>query len=102
MIKYTSFKAIPQFTRAGSYAVDIPLDRVPKWVANEQEDPGLVLTPEFQRGHVWTKKQQVAYLEFCFEADVQAGICISTIPASTSRFQTELTMTMYAWMDSSG
>ena len=49
MIKYTSFKAIPQFTRAGSYAVDIPLDRVPKWVANEQEDPGLVLTPEFQR-----------------------------------------------------
>ena len=64
MIKYTSFKAIPQFTRAGSYAVDIPLDRVPKWVANEQEDPGLVLTPEFQRGHVWTKKQQVAYLEF--------------------------------------
>lgn len=50
MIKYTSFKAIPQFTRAGSYAVDIPLDRVPKWVANEQEDPGLVLTPEFQRG----------------------------------------------------
>lgn len=64
MIKYTSFKAIPQFTRAGSYAVDVPLDMVPKWVADEQEELGLVLDSEFQRGHVWTKKQQVAYLEF--------------------------------------
>ena len=64
MIKYTSFREIPQFTRAGSYAVDIPLDRVSKWVAKEQEELGLELNPEFQRGHVWTKRQQVAYMEF--------------------------------------
>lgn len=64
MIKYTSFREIPQFTRAGSYAVDIPLDRVSKWVVKEQEELGLELNPEFQRGHVWIKRQQVAYMEF--------------------------------------
>ena len=62
--KYTSFKEIPQFTRDGSYAVDVPLDRVSRWVAKEQEELGLELNPEFQRGHVWTKRQQVAYMEF--------------------------------------
>ena len=62
--KYTSFKAIPQFTDIGSYATDIPLDRISKWVKVEQEDLGLELNPEFQRGHVWTRKQQVAYMEF--------------------------------------
>ena len=62
--KYTSFKEIPQFTRDGSYAVDVPLNRVSRWVAKEQEELGLELNPEFQRGHVWTKRQQVAYMEF--------------------------------------
>ena len=62
--KYTSFREIPKFTRDGSYAVDVPLDRVSRWVAQEQEELGLELNPEFQRGHVWTKRQQVAYMEF--------------------------------------
>lgn len=60
MTKYTSFRKIPKFTRAGSYAVDMPLDKIPKWVSIEQEELGLDLNPGFQRGHVWTRKQQTA------------------------------------------
>jgi len=66
MAKYTSFQEIPQFTRSGSYATDVPLDRVSKWIKGEQEESGLVLNPEFQRGHVWTEKQQILYMEFVF------------------------------------
>lgn len=64
MTKYTSFRKIPKFTRVGSYAVDMPLDKIPKWVSIEQEELGLDLNPGFQRGHVWTRKQQTAYMEF--------------------------------------
>lgn len=59
--KYTSFREIPKLTRTGSYAVDIPLYKVPEWVKEEQEEAGLELNPEFQREHVWSRKQQTAY-----------------------------------------
>ena len=28
---------------------------------------GFQLCPEFQRGHVWTEEQQIAYVEFCLK-----------------------------------
>lgn len=40
------------------------MDRLVKWVEEAQEEEHLELCPEFQRGHVWTKEQQMAYIEF--------------------------------------
>lgn len=62
--KITAFRDIPKFTRDGSYAVDYPIDRLVKWIEEEQETAGLQLNPDFQRGHVWTVSQQIAYMEF--------------------------------------
>jgi uncharacterized protein with ParB-like and HNH nuclease domain len=42
----------------------MPLDHFVKWVNENVEDCGLELNPDFQRGHVWTEKQQIAYIEF--------------------------------------
>lgn len=50
-MKYTKFKEIPQFTRDGSYAIDCSLPFLKDWVADEQNE-GLELNPDFQRGHV--------------------------------------------------
>lgn len=67
MIKYTSFRDIPKFLRGGSYRVDCDWDYFPKWVERQQDEAGLQLNPDFQRGHVWTEKQQISYVEFCLQ-----------------------------------
>ena len=58
------FQDIPRFTRPGSYQVNMRLDYFVKWIRENQEECGLDLNPDFQRGHVWTEKQQIAYIEF--------------------------------------
>lgn len=62
--KITKFADIPRFTREGSYAVDYPIDSLVKWITDEEKEAGLQLDPDFQRGHVWTEEQQIAYMEF--------------------------------------
>ena len=64
MGKITKFKDIPQFTSAGCYQVSYPLTSFVKYIEEEVKDAGLQLNPEFQRGHVWTEEQQVAWLEY--------------------------------------
>ena len=64
MEKITRFRDIPAFTRDGNYQVDMDIRRIPEWIANEQKEMNLQLNPNFQRGHVWTEEQQIAWLEF--------------------------------------
>lgn len=61
-MKYTNWKQIPKFTRTPTYAVDVAWHEVPKTLAGWEAD----LNPDFQRGHVWTREQQVRFVEFCF------------------------------------
>ena len=35
-----------------------------KYIEEEINEMGLQLNPEFQRGHVWTEEQQIAWLEY--------------------------------------
>ena len=62
--KITRFEDIPRFTKTGSYQVDIPLNHLDNYIKEMQDDMGLQLNPIFQRGHVWTEEQQIAYIEF--------------------------------------
>lgn len=66
-MKVTRFQDIPQFTPPGSWECDFSLDsvwrQIEKWSTEDRRYP-LDLNPDFQRGHVWTEAQQVAWLEF--------------------------------------
>jgi hypothetical protein len=62
--KYTRFKDIPPFT-TGSYEINISWKFLEKWLLAYQEHPGIDLNPDFQRFHVWTRSQQIAYVEYC-------------------------------------
>ena len=62
-MKYNKFRDIPRYIRA-NYQVDYPLSYFEKWLKEEEEEAGLQLNPDFQRGHVWTEAQQIAYIEF--------------------------------------
>ena len=55
---------IPQFTSSGSYQVNYSLTSLVREIEEEVSEMGLQLNPEFQRGHVWTEKQQIAWLEY--------------------------------------
>ena len=64
MEKITRFKDIPQFTSDGCYQVNYPIVSLVKCIEEEVETMGLQLNPNFQRGHIWTEEQQIAWLEF--------------------------------------
>ena len=65
MNKITKFSDIPQFTRAGSWECNFDIEGIARWIEQEQRE-GLQLNPKFQRGHVWTEEQQIAFLEYFF------------------------------------
>lgn len=62
--RYTRLRDIPKFTRSGGYQIDVDLKYLPKTIAEYQSESNLQLCPDFQRGHVWTRRQQIAFVEF--------------------------------------
>lgn len=79
--KLTRFEDIPQFTRNGSYQVDIDIKRFPNWIKKEQTEANLQLDPDFQRGHVWTEEQQTAWLEFFMRGGKTGNILYFNCPS---------------------
>ena len=58
------FRDIPQFTRDGAWECDYDITRVVEQIEDWNKEFGVNLEPDFQRGHVWSEKQQIAWLEF--------------------------------------
>jgi|WetSurMetagenome_2_1015567.scaffolds.fasta_scaffold11834_3 uncharacterized protein with ParB-like and HNH nuclease domain len=59
------FSEIPQLTSYGSYRVNISWVYLENCLTNWGEtNPKVNLDPDFQREHVWTKTQQIAYVEY--------------------------------------
>lgn len=79
--KITKFSEIPQFTRDGDYEVNIPLLFLEKTLKDYEESYGLDLNPDFQRGHVWTREQQIAWLEFYFRGGKTGRVIYFNSPA---------------------
>lgn len=61
-MKYTRFEDVPQFTRDGAWECDYDLEGAWKFASNPENK--FNLDPDFQRAHVWTEDQQIAWLEF--------------------------------------
>lgn len=59
------FSAIPQFTQRCSWHVDVSLSYLTRFVEEHIKDFGLNTNPNFQREHVWTKDQQISFVEYC-------------------------------------
>ena len=57
------FEDIPQLTSDGNYRVDVPLNYLEKYIRGLKEDHNVQLNPDFQRGHVWSTEQQIAFVE---------------------------------------
>ena len=61
-MKITDFRKIKEFPHC-SYRIDVGWDYLEEQIKSEKEI-NLDLNPDFQRAHVWTKKQQIEYCEY--------------------------------------
>jgi uncharacterized protein with ParB-like and HNH nuclease domain len=61
------FRDIPQFIETGSWECNYDFEslvkNIEKWCNGEDTDSKLEMNPDFQRGHVWTEEQQIAFIE---------------------------------------
>ena len=58
------FRDIPQFTRSASYHVNVGLDYLARHYAHYVTDYNLDVSPDFQRGNVWTEMQKIRFIEY--------------------------------------
>lgn len=62
------FSEVEQYlTNKSNYFITVGLEALEAWVKENKEEYGLKLNPDFQRGHVWTQEQQIAFLEYFFK-----------------------------------
>lgn len=58
------FRDIKLFTSKGTWECDFNLDGVLPQLDKWAREQGLNINPDFQRIHVWTEAQQIAYVEY--------------------------------------
>ena len=59
-----NLKDIPQYCQDGHYQVNTCLDFFEDNIQRYINEYGLILNPDFQRGHVWTPAQQISFVEY--------------------------------------
>lgn len=88
------FRDIPLLPRA-PYEVDVDWHTLEKFIQSAIEHDGLNLDPEFQRAHVWSREQQVAYVEYV----MQGGEVGKNITFNAIGWNTELVIGSYEIID---
>lgn len=62
---YKKIQDIPPFVSRGAYMVHVSWNHLEHQLQTLADGFGLDMDPDFQRGHVWTMEQQIAYVEHC-------------------------------------
>jgi hypothetical protein len=62
--KKINYHEFPKFTQFPTHRHNVHLSYLKKQIDEYVNEYGLNLLPDFQRGHVWTMKQRIAYVEF--------------------------------------
>lgn len=71
---FESFDDIPRLIDRGSYSVHVGFNYLEKFLGELARQPGgLDLNPDFQRGHVWTEAQQVAFVEYALRGGLESS-----------------------------
>lgn len=65
------FSDIPQMlTNKAHYRIDVGFKYFSQTIQDYIDEEGLILNPDFQRGHVWTEEQQEKYIEYLLRGGV--------------------------------
>ncbi len=87
------FQDIPQFTREGAWQFHFNLETIWPWIQKQEEELGGVdLDPDFQRCHVWTEEQQIAWMEFHLRGGKTARVIYFNHPGWMGDWRGTLTL----------
>lgn len=79
-----TFRNIPDFAREGSYEINTPLDDLQETIDHYKDMDGVTgnlnLFPDFQRGHIWSVEQQIAYVEFFLKGGMTGRVICFNCP----------------------
>lgn len=84
------FADIPKFTRASGYHNNVEMYRVKAYIEELQKEYHLNMNPDFQRGHVWSKEQQIAYVEYLLKGGVSGRDFYFNSPDWMGDFEKEM------------
>ena len=71
---------IPKFIQESNYEPTFSFGSIERELKKYEEDYALELNPDFQRGHVWTEEQQIAYVEFLLKGGKTANVIYFNCP----------------------
>ena len=84
------FSDIPQLlTNRANYKVDVGFKYFSKTINRYVEEEGLILNPDFQRGHVWTEEQQERYIEYILKGGTSGKEIFFNNPSWYCKAQTD-------------
>ncbi len=86
------FSEIPQFTSRGRYEVTIPWRDLVHVLDGYSKDFNIDLNPDFQRGHVWTKEQQMRYVEFILRGGHGGRVILFNHPGWMKTFEGDMVL----------
>jgi len=87
----TRFSDIPKFPTL-NYRIQVSLDELEPWLERMISSHGLQMEPDFQRGHVWTDEQAIAFMEF-FLMNGEAGrLILFNHPGWMGSFEGEMVL----------
>lgn len=78
---------IPKFTRFDYYHVNTHLNYFKSFIDDYIINYNLQLCPDFQRGHVWNRKQQIAYIEYIIRGGISGKTFFFNHPGWMSTFK---------------
>lgn len=81
-----SYKDIPKFPKS-YYTVSIAWDFLEDQIAKPRGGCTLNMDPDFQRGHVWTEDQQIAFVEYRLMGGESGGVIITNFPGWMGDFK---------------
>ncbi|MDF7815296.1 DUF262 domain-containing protein [Hymenobacter sp. YC55] len=67
------FCDIPPLIGSGTWECNYRLGSMDRVLTEWEQESGLNLVPDFQRGHVWTEAQQSAFMQYCLRGG-QSGL----------------------------
>ena len=79
------YSELPKLISYSGNGFSVSLNYLQEQLDSWQIDYGLDLNPDFQRGHVWTEKQQIKFVEFILRGGKCPAILFNS-PAFAGRF----------------
>ena len=78
------FNDIPQLTSYGNYNIHVQWASLLEWLESWEKEYNFDLNPDFQREHVWTEAQQIAYIEYKLRGGTHADLLLFNHPGWNS------------------